>query len=226
MIPSAVSFGAWCPGQWYRCLTVILFFFQRLRPSLSAGGSLLLLPLSLWMERCMKGPCVFIPPSVIFSPLSFLVLRFFGQAGSELTNRDSPVVSLPRRDGNITPQRERLSQQSILLKARPASHWNVMQMHWEHIEVSDGVSHLWHLQNKTPPNPNRTDSDDLSFVTALNVFFVSRHYRTLLWLNAAMQMSIDRSPDTTHLVIIRVMFYPDGQLSREINTWFFFHLPH
>lgn len=79
----------------------------------------LLLPLSVWM----KGPCVFIPPSVIFSPLSFLVLRFLGQTSSELINRDSPVVSLPRRDGNITLQRERLSQQSVLLKAGPASHW-------------------------------------------------------------------------------------------------------
>lgn len=31
------------------------------------------------------------------------------------------VLSLPRRDGNITRQRERLSQQRVLLKTRPGS---------------------------------------------------------------------------------------------------------
>lgn len=50
---------------------------------------------------------------LLFSHLFHFWFRVFGRACGELINRDSAVLSLPRRDGNITQQRERLSQQRV-----------------------------------------------------------------------------------------------------------------
>lgn len=54
--------------------TFLLLWFEAV---VLLGGSIHLLPLTVYMERCRKVPSVFIPPSVIFSPLSFFILCFW-----------------------------------------------------------------------------------------------------------------------------------------------------
>ena len=147
---------------------------------------LLLLPPTVHMKRCRKVPSVFIPPSVIFSPLSFLILCFCfffcfsGRDGSELTNRDSVVLSLPRRDGNITQQRERQSQRSVRLKTMPVSDCVILcdmdvqtlckcaertsqfQMEYLTSDTLWEASDQSFTNNKTSLKQDRTDSGDFS----------------------------------------------------------------
>ena len=180
--------------------SLLLWWFEAV--VLLEASTLLLLPPTVHMKRCRKVPSVFIPPSVIFSPLSFLILClgffFRGRAGSELTNRDSVVLSLPRRDGNITQQRERQSQRSVLLKTMPASDCVILcdmdvqilckcaerisQFQTEYL-TSDTLCEAADqsfTHNKTSLKQDRTDSDDFSvhralrLLKTLTVLFVSR----------------------------------------------------
>lgn len=65
--------------------------------------------------------------------ISRYAVLFFGRAGSELINRGSASSVFPRSDENITRQRERPSQRSVLLET---SHRNETQTREEHMTVS------------------------------------------------------------------------------------------
>lgn len=188
----------------------MLFFFcggLRLsfcsRPPHSSSSSL---RQSIWND-VGRFLSVFIRPSVIFSPLSFLILCccfiFPGWAGSELTNRDSVVLSLPRRDGNITQQRERQSQRSVLLKTMPASDCVILcdmdvqilckcaerisqfQMEYLTSDTLCEAADQSFTNNKTSLKQDRIDSGGFSvhralrLLKTLSALFVSRCDRTL-----------------------------------------------
>lgn len=158
--------------------TFLFLFFFGFKGCCSAGGSVPFLLLAVYMGRCRKVPSVFILPSVC-SHLFHFLFCVFGRACSKLINRDSASVSPTQRWkynaaawATVAAERPPGDQASLRLRDTV---WNgcanIMQMHHEHITVSDGGSHLWNSQqsfrrgrnfiNRTAsPNQDRTDTDD------------------------------------------------------------------
>lgn len=146
-----------------------------------AGSSILLLPLTVYMERCRKVPTVFIPPSVIFSPLSFLISCFWPSLQRAHKQRLGGSVSPTQRWKYNAAAWATVAAES-LQKTRPGSdcvipceidvqilckcNESISQFQIEDL-TSDTLRGF--INRKTRLNQDSTETDDLSILRAAHV---------------------------------------------------------